>query len=59
MIVGGNQPTGLDVSRDGKTLAFSDFWDHKIKVFSIPSTEYLLENGGDESVFQYKEHLVK
>ena len=59
VIVGGNQPTGLDVSPDGKLLAFSDFWDHKIKIFSVPSTQYLLENGGDESLLQYKDYLTK
>lgn len=30
---GGNQPTGLDVSPDGRWLVFSDFLDHRIRVY--------------------------
>ena len=30
---GGNQPTGLAVSPDGKTVAFSDFLDEKIEIY--------------------------
>ena len=45
-IVGGNQPTGLDVSPDGKYLAFSDFLDDRIRVFTIPSYEVLVNGGG-------------
>ena len=59
VIVGGNQPTGLDITLDGKFLAFSDFLDHKIKIFSIPTTDDLLENGGGEDIFQYKKYLKK
>ena len=32
---GGNQPTGLDVSLDGKTLCFSNFQDGNIELYSI------------------------
>src|SRR5215207_1582187 len=36
-IVGGNQPTGLDVSPDGRTLAYSDFLDDRVTLYVIPS----------------------
>jgi YVTN family beta-propeller protein len=49
-VVGGNQPTGLDVSPDGKYLAFSDFLDDRIRVFRIPSYETLANGGGGRSV---------
>jgi DNA-binding beta-propeller fold protein YncE len=45
-IVGGNQCTGLDVSPDGKYLAFSDFLDDTIRVYTIPSYETLVAGGG-------------
>ncbi len=45
-IVAGNQPTGLDVSADGRLLAFSDFLDNRIQVFEIPSHDVLVEGGG-------------
>lgn len=32
---GGNQPTGLDVSDDGKLLCFSNFQDQNIEIYSI------------------------
>lgn len=32
---GGNQPTGLDVSDDGKILCFSNFQDENIELYSI------------------------
>ena len=32
---GGNQPTGLDVSSDGKYLCFSNFQDENIEIYSI------------------------
>lgn len=34
-IWGRNQPTGLDVSPDGKYLAFSDFLDNNIEIYSV------------------------
>ncbi|MBN1960447.1 MAG: hypothetical protein JW841_05835, partial [Deltaproteobacteria bacterium] len=47
VIVGGNQCTGLDISSDGKTLAFSDFNDDRIHLIDLPSYEELLKyNGG-------------
>jgi YVTN family beta-propeller protein len=45
-IVGGNQTTGLDVSPDGRTLAFSDFLDNRVQLYTIPPTERLLTGGG-------------
>lgn len=45
-IVGGNQCTGLDVSPDGRLLAFSDFLDNKIRVYTIPAYEVLAAGGG-------------
>ena len=35
IIEGGNQATGLDISPDGKTLAFSDFLDNVVRVYSV------------------------
>lgn len=32
---GGNQPTGLDVSEDGKMLCFSNFQDQNIELYAI------------------------
>lgn len=34
-IEGGNQPTGLDISDDGKLLCFSNFQDENIELYSI------------------------
>src|SRR5712691_6751302 len=45
-IVGGNQTTGLDVSADGKTLAFSDFLDNRISLFDVPGYPALAAGGG-------------
>jgi len=54
-VVGGNQTTGLDVSADGKLLAFSDLLDNRVVVYSVPPTEVLLAGGGG----RYDEHLVE
>ncbi len=57
-IVGGNQPTALDITADGKFFAFSDFLDARIQLFSLPSYEILkLGNGGRSGV--YKKELRK
>ena len=32
---GGNQPTGLDVSNNGRYLCFSNFQDKNIELYSI------------------------
>ncbi|HJR91624.1 MAG TPA: YncE family protein [Acidimicrobiia bacterium] len=45
-IVGGNQPTGLDISADGAWLAYSDFLDNRVTVLALPTTEELLAAGG-------------
>jgi DNA-binding beta-propeller fold protein YncE len=57
-IVGGNQPTALDVSSDGKLLVFSDFLDARIEVFSVPSYDVLREGNGGRSEI-YKSELKK
>lgn len=45
-IVGGNQTTGLDVSPDGRLLAFSDFLDNRVQIFEIPPFQTLANGGG-------------
>jgi DNA-binding beta-propeller fold protein YncE len=45
-IVGGNQPTGLDVSPDGHTLAYSDFLDDRMTLYAIPSYATLAAGQG-------------
>jgi DNA-binding beta-propeller fold protein YncE len=57
-IIGGNQPTGLDISPDGKILAFSDFLDGKLEVFGVPTFEVLKMGGGGRSKI-YKKELKK
>jgi len=54
-IVGGNQCTGLDVSPDGKLLAFSDFLDNKIRVYSIPDYQTLANGNGGRAAAHLKE----
>jgi len=45
-MVGGNQTTGLDVSADGRLLAFSDFLDNRIHVYAVPPYQQLAAGGG-------------
>ena len=45
-IVGGNQPTGLDVSPDGSLLAHSDFLDHRVTTYRLPTYETYANGGG-------------
>jgi YVTN family beta-propeller protein len=45
-IVGGNQTTGLDVSPDGRTLAFSDFLDNRVTLYAIPPYATLAAGDG-------------
>jgi sugar lactone lactonase YvrE len=45
-IVGGNQCTALDVSRDGTMLVFSDFLDGRLRTYDVPPTETLLAGNG-------------
>jgi DNA-binding beta-propeller fold protein YncE len=42
----GNQTTGLDVSADGRRLAFSDFLDNRIHIFAVPPSRVLAAAGG-------------
>lgn len=57
-IVGGNQPTALDIASNGSFFAFSDFLDARIQLFALPSYEVLkMGNGGRSGV--YKKELRK
>jgi YVTN family beta-propeller protein len=49
-MVGGNQTTGLDVSPDGRTLAFSDFLDNRVHLYAIPPYQTLAQGGGGRAV---------
>lgn len=57
-IVGGNQPTGLDISADGRLLAYSDFLDNRVTVVALPPTGTLLGGGGGR-VDTYRSELEK
>ncbi len=57
-IIAGNQPTALDVSRDGKFLVFSNFLDANLEVFEIPSYD-LLKQGKGGRAGVYKSELRK
>jgi DNA-binding beta-propeller fold protein YncE len=48
-IVGGNQPTGLDVSPDGRTVAYSDFLDDRMTLYAIPPYSTLASGHGGRS----------
>jgi YVTN family beta-propeller protein len=54
-IVGGNQTTGLDVSPDGRLLAFSDFLDNRLSLFAIPTYQTLADGHGG----RYRQHLTE
>lgn len=45
-IVGGNQTTALDVSPDGKLLAFSDFLDSRVSIYAVPDYAVLSAGAG-------------
>jgi YVTN family beta-propeller protein len=45
-VVGGNQVTALDVSREGDTLVFSDFLDDRVRTYDVPPTDELRSGGG-------------
>lgn len=45
-VAGGMQCTALDVSADGRYVAFSDFRDDQIHVYEIPPYEVLAAGGG-------------
>lgn len=57
-IVGGNQCTGLDVSPDGKLLAFSNLLDNDIRVYAIPSYDTLAAGNGGRAIAHLKD-IVK
>ena len=57
-VVGGNQPTGLDISADGTLLAFSDFLDNRVSVFALPPTSALRAGGGGRAA-TYRDELEK
>ncbi len=57
-IVAGNQPTALDVSDDGRFLAWSDMLDDRISVYEIPPLETLLSGGGGRGAV-YRRELRK
>ncbi len=45
-VIGGNQPTALDISPDGTKFIFSDFLDDRLQVFELPKYEDLKNGGG-------------
>jgi len=52
-IIGGNQPTALNISPDGHRLVFSDFLDERLEFYNIPSYEVLrLGNGGSSRIYK-------
>lgn len=57
-MVGGNQTTGLDVSPDGKLLAFTDFLDNRLTVVDIPLPEILAASTGGYTA-AHKTALIK
>lgn len=57
-IVGGNQTTGLDVSPDGRYLAFTDFLDARLQLYEVPPSAVLIASTG-RRVVTYKSELVK
>jgi DNA-binding beta-propeller fold protein YncE len=54
-MVGGNQPTGLEVSPDGRTLAFSDFLDDHVHLYTIPPYQTLAAGGGGRALAHLKD----
>ncbi|MFA6397581.1 MAG: YncE family protein [Candidatus Paceibacterota bacterium] len=57
VIIGGNQPTALAVSPDGKTMVFSDFLDSRLQVYQIPTYEQIKSTNGGRS--QTYKSLIK
>ncbi len=56
-IVGGNQVTALDVSREGDTLVFSDFLDDRVRAYRVPATDEL--RAGDGGLYGPHLELLK
>jgi len=57
-IIGGNQPTALDVSPDGKILVFSDFLDSQLEFYQIPDYKEL-KNNNSSWLTEYKKAIIK
>jgi len=57
-LVGGNQPTGLDISPDGHYFVYSNFLDNNLTMCEIPSYEKLVAGGGGRSLI-YRQELKK
>lgn len=45
VLTGGNQPTGLALSPDGRILAFSNFLDHEVEVYAFQPLPALRRSG--------------
>jgi DNA-binding beta-propeller fold protein YncE len=58
-IVGGNQCTALDVSADGTLLAFSDFFDDRIRVYRVPAYETLAAGNGGRAIERFTDIVKK
>ncbi len=57
-LIGGNQTTGLDVSPDGRYLAFTDFLDGRLQLYEIPPDPVLATSTGLRAT-TYKAELLK
>ena len=57
-LIGGNQTTGLDVSPDGRYLAFTDFLDGRLQLYEIPPEPALAASTGLRAT-TYKAELLK
>jgi YVTN family beta-propeller protein len=57
-IVGGNQTTGLDVSPDGRYVAFTDFLDGRLQLYEAPPESVLAASDGRRAL-SYKAELLK
>ncbi len=58
VLLGGNQPTGLDINRSGKYLAYSNFLDGEVVLCKLPKTEDLLKREKGELV-NYEKKIKK
>ena len=58
-IVGGNQCTALAVSADGTLLAFSDFFDDRIRVYQVPAYETLAAGNGGRAIERFDDIVKK
>jgi DNA-binding beta-propeller fold protein YncE len=52
-IIGGNQPTGLAISKDGQWLASTDLLDNRVSLYRLPTSATLkAANGGRSSTYK-------